>query len=154
MNMSNMIYRILLDMLEAEGIAEIQRNELAEQLGCVPSQINYVLSSRFTPEHGYIVESRRGGKGYIKITRVEATDNEIIMHLINSIGDELDESSARSHINNLVHNYIISKQYGDLLLAAVNENAYKGIPKNLRHNARAGVFKQLLLSMVDLKGGV
>ena len=69
MSLSNQIARMLLEMLEDDGMAEIQRNEFAQTVGCVPSQINYVISSRFTPEHGYIVESRRGGGGYIKITR-------------------------------------------------------------------------------------
>ena len=63
MNLSKEIADLILQMLGDEGTAEIRRNDLAEQLGCVPSQINYVLSSRFTPEHGYIVESRRGGGG-------------------------------------------------------------------------------------------
>ena len=66
MNLSKEIAGMILDMLSDSGTTEIRRNDLAAQLGCVPSQINYVISSRFTPEHGYIVESRRGGGGYIK----------------------------------------------------------------------------------------
>ena len=72
MKMSDLITARILQLLNDSGtnVAEIQRNELASVIGCVPSQINYVLSSRFTPEHGYIIESRRGGGGYIRITRV------------------------------------------------------------------------------------
>ena len=73
MNISNIIASMISDMLEDDGYTEIQRNELAQKIGCVPSQINYVISSRFTPEHGYIVESRRGGGGYIKIKGQEET---------------------------------------------------------------------------------
>ncbi|MBQ6932674.1 MAG: CtsR family transcriptional regulator, partial [Clostridia bacterium] len=74
MNISNTIAKLIMDMLEADGgSAEMQRNELAQLVGCVPSQINYVISSRFTPEQGYIVESRRGGGGYIRITRAAYT---------------------------------------------------------------------------------
>ena len=62
MNLSNVIARMISDMLEEKDEIEIQRNILAQDLGCVPSQINYVLSSRFTPERGYMVESRRGGE--------------------------------------------------------------------------------------------
>ena len=66
---SDLIARFILDALdEANGIAELQRATLAEQFSCVPSQINYVISTRFSPERGYIVESRRGGGGYIRIT--------------------------------------------------------------------------------------
>ena len=68
MRISDSVANYILQMLNDEnGIAEIQRNELANTLGCVPSQINYVITSRFTPEQGYIVESRRGGGGYIRI---------------------------------------------------------------------------------------
>lgn len=94
MNLSNMIADLILDMMSESGQTEIQRNELAEKVGCVPSQINYVISSRFTPEHGYIVESRRGGGGYIKITRAKADKGMAIMHTVNNIGDTLDEKPA------------------------------------------------------------
>ena len=69
MRISDEITAYILHMLENadDGEAELRRNELAEELGCVPSQINYVLTSRFTPEQGYVVESRRGGGGYIRI---------------------------------------------------------------------------------------
>ena len=77
MNISNIIASMIQEMLENDGYTEIQRNELAQTLGCVPSQINYVISSRFTPEQGYIVESRRGGGGYIKITRASIDRNSI-----------------------------------------------------------------------------
>ena len=71
MRLSDEITAYILHMLDqTAGEAELQRNELAEELGCVPSQINYVLTSRFTPEQGYIVESRRGGGGYIRVRRV------------------------------------------------------------------------------------
>ena len=90
MSLSNQIARMLMEMLESDGTTEIQRNELAQTLGCVPSQINYVISSRFTPEQGYIVESRRGGGGYIKITKVKLDHPSLIMHTVNHIGDAVD----------------------------------------------------------------
>ena len=66
MSLSSQITGMILEMLGSSGTIEIQRNELAQTIGCVPSQINYVIASRFTPEQGYIVESRRGGGGYIR----------------------------------------------------------------------------------------
>ena len=72
MLISDNIARLIEKMLDdGGGFAELKRNDLASQLGCVPSQINYVITSRFTPERGYITESRRGGGGYIKIVRVK-----------------------------------------------------------------------------------
>ncbi len=96
MRISDSVANYILELLnQAGGIAEIQRNELASFLGCVPSQINYVLTSRFTPEQGYIVESRRGGGGYIRITRLKLSKADMIMHIINGVGDSLDGASAR-----------------------------------------------------------
>lgn len=89
MRISDSVANYILDLLNQEnGTAEIQRNELASYLGCVPSQINYVLTSRFTPEQGYIVESRRGGGGYIRITRMRLSRSDMIMHIVNSVGGQ------------------------------------------------------------------
>lgn len=147
MNLSNEIAAFLLQMLNETGRAEIQRNELAQQLGCVPSQINYVISSRFTPERGYTVESRRGGGGYIKITRINYTAKEqLLMHIINSIGDSIGEQSARAIVMNLVHSEILPAESAKIILAAMNENCYKAADKELRSKIRAAILKQMLLS--------
>ena len=88
MRISDLIAQYIMDMLEeddsSDHSATIKRNELAETLGCVPSQINYVITSRFTPEQGYIVESRRGGGGYIKITRISMDKHTAVMHLMHA----------------------------------------------------------------------
>lgn len=150
MNLSNEIASMLLGMLDETGRAEIQRNELAEKLGCVPSQINYVISSRFTPERGYTVESRRGGGGYIKITRINYTAKEqMLMHIINSVGEEIGEQSARAIILNLNHSEIIDADKAKIMLAALNENCYRAADKEDRPKIRASVFKQMLLSCMQ-----
>lgn len=118
MSLSNEIARMLMEMLEQDGTTEIQRNELAQTLGCVPSQINYVISSRFTPEHGYIVESRRGGGGYIKITRVSFDKPSAIMHTVNHVGDDIDFSVCRAHVMNLLNAGVIDKNSARLIAAA------------------------------------
>ena len=147
MSISNEIAGMLLAMLEETGRAEIQRNDFAQKLGCVPSQINYVISSRFTPENGYTVESRRGGGGYIKITRINYTAKEqMLMHIINSVGDSIGEQSAKSIVINLNHSDILSADKAKLILAALNDNCYKSVPAEYRGRIRAAVFKQMLLS--------
>jgi transcriptional regulator CtsR len=99
--MSDVIADMILDMFDDDNSTiQIRRNDLASRLGCVPSQINYVITSRFTPEQGYRIESRRGGGGCIYITRANSKDSAIVA-LINSVGEELDERTARAQIYNL-----------------------------------------------------
>ena len=149
MNLSKEITKMILDMLSDSGTTEIKRNDLAEQLGCVPSQINYVLASRFTPEQGHIVESRRGGGGYIKITRATCTPETLMMHLINSIGDSMDEKTCRANIQNLYARGILPQQTAQVMSAAISDKAYREIPQELRNTVRASVFKQMLITTMQ-----
>lgn len=150
MKMSDVITARILQMLEQSEVntAEIQRNELASLLGCVPSQINYVLSSRFTPEHGYVIESRRGGGGYIKITRVRLDKTSAVMHIINSIGSRLDSSSARILIENSRQGELISNEAANLMQAAISNTVLHQIPPEFRDIYRAAVMKQMLLTQI------
>ncbi len=147
MSLSNDIARILLEMLEDGGTTEIQRNEFAQSIGCVPSQINYVISSRFTPEQGYIVESRRGGGGYIKITRMKLDRPSLIMHTVNCIGESVDLATCRAYITNLHHNGAIDSSAAKLLLAATGENTLKNLPVPVRERVRASILKQMLITL-------
>lgn len=150
MRMSDLVAQYIMEMLdESGGNAEIQRNELAGNLGCVPSQINYVITSRFTPEQGYIVESRRGGGGYIRITRVKAGKSTALMHIINSIGSSLDKASAEIMVKNMYSQSIIDKQVAKLLLSAMNERVYADIPQEQRNTLRANIMKNMLLSLYN-----
>ena len=147
MNLSNSIAQMILQMLDQDGSAEIQRNEFAQLMGCVPSQINYVLSSRFTPEQGYIVESRRGGGGYIRIRRVNLDKGVVLMHVINAVGSALDEQTCRAHVTNLTYSGILEETAAKLILAATSDICFRVLPQEQRDAVRASVFKQLLLAM-------
>lgn len=149
MRMSDIVAKYILEMLdESDGNAEIQRNELASSLGCVPSQINYVITSRFTPEQGYIVESRRGGGGYIRITRINTAESDAIMHIVNSIGKRLDKVSAEIMINNMLSRSIINEETARLLASAMSERVFLDIPQQYRDYLRASLFKNMLLTLV------
>ena len=144
--MSEQVARYIMEMLDsADGTAEIRRNELADQMGCVPSQINYVITSRFTPEQGYLVESRRGGGGYIRITRVRLRGPSAVMHVVNSIGDRLEAGTARMLIVNLTDQGILAAGAAELMLAACGDGALKALPIEYRDVARAGILKQMLI---------
>ena len=148
MNISNIIASMIQEMLDNDGYTEIQRNELAQKIGCVPSQINYVLSSRFTPEHGYIIESRRGGGGYIKIKRVMLNSSSALMHIINSIGDSIDSMSTRIVIENCLEAGLISKETARLMAAAVSGSVMQMVPSHIKENFRAVILKQMLLTQI------
>ena len=149
MRISDIVASYILNMLdESDGNAEIKRNELADSIGCVPSQINYVLTSRFTPEQGYIVESRRGGGGFIRITRIHTDKNTALMHIINSIGKELDYNDARLMTDNLQCAGAISEQCAVLINAAVAQRNFVGLPKSAANTIRASIVKNMLLTQI------
>ena len=150
MGISDLIATFLQDCLaEAEdGVLEVQRGELAQRFNCVPSQINYVMSTRFSPERGYIVESRRGGNGYIRITRVQVDRETLLMHVINSLGDQVDLPSARAILGNLAEAGALAEDLARTLLAAVGDKALGAVPRDLRDRVRADVLKNVLILQV------
>ena len=150
MGISDVIASFLQESLEqaGDGVLEIQRSDLAQRFNCVPSQINYVMSTRFSPEHGYIVESRRGGNGYIRITRVRVDRQTLLMHVINSLGSQVDLPSARAILSNLVESGALEGAYGQALLCAVGDKALAQVPRSLRDAVRADVMKQVLILQV------
>ncbi len=149
MGTSDLIANFILGMLEDEGgSAELQRSNLAEKFRCVPSQINYVISTRFSPEHGYLVESRRGGNGYIRITRVQATPKALIMHTVNAVGDAISPRTAAAFVSNLLDADAVDERTATLILTAVSDNALRPIAPEHRDIVRASIFKQLLVAVL------
>ena len=150
MRISDEITAYILHMLEEadNGETELQRNLLAEELGCVPSQISYVLTSRFTPEQGYIVESRRGGGGYIRIHRIQYdAAKAALMHIVNSIGEALSPMTADAVLQNLADRRIITQEVARLMGAALSDKAYRGVDVADRDRLRAALMKQMLTTL-------
>ena len=148
MRMSDLVAQYILEMMETQnGIAEIQRNELAGNLGCVPSQINYVITSRFTPEQGYVVESRRGGGGYIRISRVKMDRGTALMHIINSVGNTLDKATAEAMINNMIARQMLEMQSAKIIASALSDRTLTHIEQEKRDLIRADLFKNMLLTL-------
>jgi len=148
--LSDVIEEFIKELIkETGGEAEIQRNALALQFKCVPSQINYVIGTRFTNEHGYFVESRRGGGGNIKIRRIAVTrPYSDFMHLVLSIGDRISEQSAAAHINNFADYKLISQRDGKLMKAAISNKAITASNTENRDGIRAGILKNMLLRII------
>ena len=138
MRISDLIEDFIKDMLKTEDELEIQRNELAEQFNCVPSQINYVISTRFKPSQGYYVESRRGGGGHITIKKINITQSNYLMHIITSIGDNLTSKEVDIFISNFLSDGIVTKKEAKLLKVATSDNVLN-VPIEIKDMLRARI---------------
>ena len=150
MRLSDAIEQFIKTMLTQDvPEVELKRNELAEYFGCAPSQINYVLSTRFTPDHGYIIESRRGGGGYIRIFRMQQDSREQILYMLNErIGDSIDALSASHLISQLQEREFISPKEAALMNAAISSQALSlPLSAEMKNALRAKILKSMLLDV-------
>lgn len=148
-NISDIIENYLKHVIEAseKESVEIKRNEIADKFQCVPSQINYVINTRFTMERGYVVESKRGGGGYIRIMRVEITDDaQLIEQLISLIDNRISQSSSEDIIERLLEKNIITVREARIILSAVDRAVlYIDLPG--RDQLRARILISILTSL-------
>lgn len=145
--LSNEIERMIHDLLkEAEdGILEIGRNDLAQRFGCAPSQINYVLTTRFTPYKGYTIESRRGGAGYIRIVKVSMDTKETLTDIIqNTIGDQITKDRALHIIKKLMRDRIATEKEGLLMVQAMEDASLSRVKED-RNAVRADILRNMLM---------
>ena len=148
MRISDIIETFIKEMFsEEEDFIEIQRNDLAQHFNCVPSQINYVIATRFNPSQGYYVESKRGGGGHIKIKKVNITKSNYLMHAISSIDNRITAQEVDIFISNFLSEGIISKLEAKLLKVATSDNVLT-IPQDLKDTLRANIFKNMLINLV------
>lgn len=152
-NISEVIELYLKQILQqtADGVIEIQRNDLADQFQCVPSQINYVISTRFTLEKGYIVESKRGGRGYIRIQKVELTSHgKIVDHIHRTISDQIDQQTSEGLIYQLNEGKYITDREAAMMNSAISRNVLT-LKLPLRDEIRAKILKSMLISLLSSK---
>ena len=148
--LSDNIEQFIKDMMkEYEGILELQRNELADYFRCAPSQINYVLATRFSPEKGYIIESRRGSGGFIKLIRVNESRADRIRSILAEkiIDGRLNQRDAFSIADCLLSSGVIGEEQHDLINAAVSDRAVR-IPASIRDSVRADIMKQMMIALL------
>lgn len=147
MGISDTIEEFIKDLFDEQNEAiEIQRNELAEQFKCVPSQINYVISTRFKPQQGYYVESKRGGGGHITIKKVKSDKEDYLLHIIKNIGNSLTANETDILISDFLSYNIITAKEAKLLKVATSDNVLR-LPKELKDETRARIFKNMLLNI-------
>lgn len=147
---SDIIAQFINDMIEDEKNKEvmIQRNELADKFNCAPSQINYVLTTRFTTEKGYMIESRRGGGGYIIIKRVEYNSRQKQLDEINkAIGNSLTYSSAILLIEHLYDTNLITKRELEIIKMSVNDRTL--VTSDDKNRLRAEILKGIIMVILS-----
>ena len=152
MRLSDSIEQFIKELLNEESTeVELKRNELAEYFGCAPSQINYVLATRFSPDHGYLTESRRGGGGYIRIVRVVQAGSQRLMYLVNDrIGDSLEEEECLRLISQLKEQRIVTADEAALMASAVSTRALSvPVPDSLKNAMRAKMMKSMLMTIAS-----
>ncbi len=150
MLISDRIAGLILAMLkERGGTLEIRRNDMAERIGCAPSQINYVIESRFSPERGYIVESRRGGGGYIRIVQKSfGSGRERLMHTFATVGDEITQRDALALLGALRDSEAISSEAATIMHAALSALSLTELSESpLGRQCIAEIFRRMLLSL-------
>lgn len=131
---------------EENNCIDIKRNELAGIFNCVPSQINYVISTRFSPQRGYAVESKRGGGGYMRIRRISSPDNSPIRTVIENLGSSVSASDAEAYIKWLVRNNSVSEKNAALMLAAVSDRSLN-VSQPAKDILRADILRNMLAAI-------
>ena len=146
MKISDSIENFICELFDAKNSIELKRNELASYFNCVPSQINYVISTRFSPEKGYSVESRRGGGGYIKITKAHTEAEDYILKIMNLVGNMLSQQDMIGIVQNLFDVELIGKREAKIIISALSDNSL-AVKQPERDNLRAKALKNILVNL-------
>ena len=150
-NISDVIEQFILKTMGDDESVDISRNELASFFSCAPSQINYVLETRFTIDKGFVKESRRGGGGFIKISKINLDNDEYVSNLIlESVGDELSQKRLSQLLDKLKNENIISQKEKEIIFSALSDSSL-AMPFTIKDNIRAKSFKNVLTTLMKQK---
>jgi len=148
-NISDIIEQYLIKYFDISNkdYVEIKRSEVASKFDCVPSQINYVINTRFTQERGYIVESKRGGGGYIRITKVQFHDKaSVIEQILNKLNHSISQSSSVDYIYLLLENSVITEREAKMMLSVIDRSVLM-VNLPYRDELRSRMLKAMLTSL-------
>ena len=146
MRLSDLITGEIIKMLNesSENVAEIQRNEFAELFGCAPSQINYVLNTRFTLNRGFVVESQRGGGGYIKVVRVKDNNSNFLKNALEICSQPISHLQGNQLLEHMVNRKLITSREGQILKSAISPKSLNN-PINIDNRLRSNILQQVII---------
>lgn len=144
---SDIIEEFIMSSLDDDDFIELSRNDLAKFFSCVPSQINYVLNTRFTVNRGFVVESQRGGGGYIKLMRVQDNDNNFLTNALEICNSPLNIIQAQQLIKNMLERKIISNKEAEIIKSSISGKALNN-PINMENILRANVLRQVIITLM------
>ena len=145
--MSDIIEEFIMSSLDDDDFIELSRNDLAKFFSCVPSQINYVLNTRFTVNRGFVVESQRGGGGYIKLMRVQDNDNNFLKNALEICNSPINIIQSQQLIKNFIERNLISAKEAEIIKSAISGKALNN-PINMENILRANIMKQIILALM------
>jgi transcriptional regulator CtsR len=151
-NLSDIIEGFIKELMDANNndAIEIQRNILAQQFDCSPSQINYVLTTRFTNDRGYVVESRRGGGGYIRIFKVRSSMEDELKRILNeTIGDSITLNKSIDLVNALMEREVITEGERAIMQSVLSDRVLNIVAYEDRNRLRADLLKEMILVSVE-----
>ena len=144
-NISDIIEKYLKSILADSEHVEIRRSEIADLFNVVPSQINYVIKTRFTIQNGYLVESKRGGGGYIRIEKVNLVDDaDVLDALIQVIGDSITQRAAYAVVQSLYEDDVLNRREAQLILVAIDHETLGLTDRDLENSLRARIIIGIL----------
>lgn len=147
--LSDHIEQFIKELLDEDGTTDLQRNELAHQFNCAPSQINYVLTTRFSPSRGYVTESRRGGGGYIRIVRLDMDRTDYITELIESqLAGGINARQAKEIVEGLYQTGFIGSGVKEIILAAISDRALPLEDDRTKNEVRASILREILIRVI------
>lgn len=146
-SISDLIEEFIISSLDDDDFIELSRNDLAKFFACVPSQINYVLNTRFTPNRGFVIESQRGGSGYIKVTRMQNNNDNYLKNALEICAQPLTSSAGNQIVGHLLSRKIITNREAQLIKRAISPKALTS-PINMANSLRSNILAEILIELM------
>lgn len=146
---SDIIEEFIMSSLDDDSFIELSRNDLAKFFSCVPSQINYVLNTRFTVNRGFVVESQRGGGGYIKVVRVQDNNSNFLKNALDVCSQPIAVNVGNQLLEQMKDRKLISEREMELIKSVISAKSLNN-PINIDNRIRANILSQVIMETMKL----